>query len=146
MKNPLQGANTQMADPNEEPTVPQAAATVLLVRDSKDEGIGIRRTFDNPGGNCYFLLFFWDLPGRILITTGLKLIIANTFHAKCWILKTKEWVLGGQFGIPMEVLLYFAFVLDLLGNILITTNLNFATWQIHSVGQVKNQLFGDFEN
>ena len=33
MKNPLQGANTQMADPNEEPTVPQAAATVLLVRD-----------------------------------------------------------------------------------------------------------------
>ena len=25
MKNPLQGANTQMADPNEEPTVPQPA-------------------------------------------------------------------------------------------------------------------------
>ena len=24
MKNPLQGANTQMADPNEAPTVPQA--------------------------------------------------------------------------------------------------------------------------
>ena len=41
MKNPLQGANTQMADPNEEPTVPQAAATVLLVRDSKDEGIEV---------------------------------------------------------------------------------------------------------
>ena len=40
-KNPLQGANTQMADPNEEPTVPQAAATVLLVRDSKDEGIEV---------------------------------------------------------------------------------------------------------
>ena len=36
MKNPLQGANTQMADPNEEPTVPQPAATVLLVRDAKD--------------------------------------------------------------------------------------------------------------
>ena len=36
MKNPLQGANTQMTDPNEEPTVPQAAATVLLVRDTKD--------------------------------------------------------------------------------------------------------------
>ena len=41
MKNPLQGANTQMADPNEAPTVPQAAATVLLVRDSKDEGIEV---------------------------------------------------------------------------------------------------------
>ena len=36
MKNPLQGANTQMADPNEEPTVPQPAATGLLVRDAKD--------------------------------------------------------------------------------------------------------------
>ena len=36
MKNPLQGANTQMADPNEEPTIPQPAATVLLVRDSRD--------------------------------------------------------------------------------------------------------------
>ena len=36
MKNPLQGANTQMADPNEEPTIPQPAATVLLVRDSSD--------------------------------------------------------------------------------------------------------------
>ena len=36
MKNPLQGANTQMADPNEEPTVPQPAATVLLVRDAAD--------------------------------------------------------------------------------------------------------------
>ena len=31
MKNPLQGANTQMADPNEAPTVPQAAATVLHI-------------------------------------------------------------------------------------------------------------------
>ena len=36
MKNPLQGANTQMADPNEEPTIPQPAATVLLVRDARD--------------------------------------------------------------------------------------------------------------
>ena len=36
MKNPLQGSNTQMADPNEEPTIPQPAATVLLVRDARD--------------------------------------------------------------------------------------------------------------
>ena len=35
MKNPLQGANTQMADPNAEPTIPQPAATVLLVRDQQ---------------------------------------------------------------------------------------------------------------
>ena len=31
MKEPLKGVNTQMADPNEAPTVPQAAATVLLL-------------------------------------------------------------------------------------------------------------------
>ena len=41
MKNPLQGANTQMADPEAEPTIPQAAATVLLVRDSEKEGIEV---------------------------------------------------------------------------------------------------------
>ena len=59
MKNPLQGANTQMADPNEEPTVPQAAATVLLVRDSKDEGIEVflveRASKANIGGAFVFL-------------------------------------------------------------------------------------------
>ena len=58
MKNPLQGANTQMADPNEEPTVPQAAATVLLVRDSKDEGIEVflveRASKANFGGAFVF--------------------------------------------------------------------------------------------
>ena len=41
MKNPLQGANTQMADPKAEPTIPQPAATVLLVRDSKEEGVEV---------------------------------------------------------------------------------------------------------
>ena len=58
MKNPLQGANTQMADPNEAPTVPQAAATVLLVRDSKDEGIEVflveRASKANFGGAFVF--------------------------------------------------------------------------------------------
>ena len=58
MKNPLQGANTQMADPNDEPTVPQAAATVLLVRDSKDEGIEVflveRASKANFGGAFVF--------------------------------------------------------------------------------------------
>ena len=58
MKNPLQGANTQMADQNEEPTVPQAAATVLLVRDSKDEGIEVflveRASKANFGGAFVF--------------------------------------------------------------------------------------------
>ena len=58
MKNPLQGANTQMADPNEDPTVPQAAATVLLVRDSKNEGIEVflveRASKANFGGAFVF--------------------------------------------------------------------------------------------
>ena len=58
MKNPLQGANTQMADPNEAPTVPQAAATVLLVRDSKNEGIEVflveRASKANFGGAFVF--------------------------------------------------------------------------------------------
>ena len=58
MKNPLQGANTQMADPNEAPTVPQAAATVLLVRDSSDEGIEVflveRASKANFGGAFVF--------------------------------------------------------------------------------------------
>ena len=36
MKEPLKGVNTQMADPNEAPTVPQPAATVLLVRDTQE--------------------------------------------------------------------------------------------------------------
>ena len=47
-----------MADPNEEPTVPQAAATVLLVRDSKDEGIEVflveRASKANFGGAFVF--------------------------------------------------------------------------------------------
>jgi hypothetical protein len=30
MKNPLQGANTQMADPNEAPTVPQAGGNCFI--------------------------------------------------------------------------------------------------------------------
>ena len=58
MKNPLQGSNTQMADPNEEPTVPQPAATVLLVRDAKDEGIEVflveRASKANFGGAFVF--------------------------------------------------------------------------------------------
>ena len=58
MKNPLQGANTQMAEPNEEPTVPQAAATVLLVRDTKDQGIEVflveRASKANFGGAFVF--------------------------------------------------------------------------------------------
>ena len=58
MKNPLQGANTQMADPNEAPTVPQAAATVLLVRDSSEEGIEVflveRASKANFGGAFVF--------------------------------------------------------------------------------------------
>ena len=58
MKNPLQGSNTQMADPNEEPTVPQPAATVLLVRDAKDQGIEVflveRASKANFGGAFVF--------------------------------------------------------------------------------------------
>tara|TARA_B100000965_G_scaffold234259_1_gene196203 strand:+ start:2765 stop:3613 length:849 start_codon:yes stop_codon:yes gene_type:complete len=58
MKNPLQGSNTQMADPNDEPTVPQPAATVLLVRDSKEEGIEVflveRASKANFGGAFVF--------------------------------------------------------------------------------------------
>ena len=58
MKNPLQGANTQMADPNEKPTVPQAAATVLLVRDSQESGIEVflveRASKANFGGAYVF--------------------------------------------------------------------------------------------
>ncbi len=41
MKEPLKGVNTQMADPNEAPTVPQPAATVLLVRDTQEDGIEV---------------------------------------------------------------------------------------------------------
>ena len=41
MKEPLKGVNTQMADPNEAPTIPQPAATVLLVRDTQDDGIEV---------------------------------------------------------------------------------------------------------
>ena len=58
MKNPLQGANTQMADPEAEPTIPQAAATVLLVRDSEKEGIEVflveRASKANFGGAFVF--------------------------------------------------------------------------------------------
>ena len=58
MKNPLQGANTQMADPNAEPTIPQPAATVLLVRDSKEEGVEVflveRASKANFGGAFVF--------------------------------------------------------------------------------------------
>ena len=58
MKNPLQGANTQMADPNEKPTEPQAAATVLLVRDSQESGIEVflveRASKANFGGAYVF--------------------------------------------------------------------------------------------
>ena len=58
MKNPLQVANTQMADPEAEPTIPQAAATVLLVRDSEKEGIEVflveRASKANFGGAFVF--------------------------------------------------------------------------------------------
>ena len=58
MKNPLQGANTQMADPNEAPTIPQAAATVLLVRDASEKGIEVflveRASKANFGGAFVF--------------------------------------------------------------------------------------------
>ena len=58
MKNPLQGANTQMADPNAEPTIPQPAATVLLVRDSKEDGVEVflveRASKANFGGAFVF--------------------------------------------------------------------------------------------
>ena len=58
MKNPLQGANTQMADPKEKPTEPQAAATVLLVRDSQESGIEVflveRASKANFGGAFVF--------------------------------------------------------------------------------------------
>ena len=54
MKNPLQGANTQMADPNEE-TV-HISATVLLVRDAKD-GVEVflveRASKADFGGICF---------------------------------------------------------------------------------------------
>ena len=59
MKEPLKGVNTQMADPNEAPTVPQAAATVLSVRnDSSGQGIEVfmveRASKANFGGAYVF--------------------------------------------------------------------------------------------
>ena len=39
MKDPLKGVNTQMADPKEAPTVPQAAATVLLEMLQAEKGL-----------------------------------------------------------------------------------------------------------
>ena len=58
MKEPLKGVNTQMADPNEAPTVPQPAATVLLVRDTQDDGIEVflieRAAKTNFGGAYVF--------------------------------------------------------------------------------------------
>ena len=80
MKNPLQGANTQMADPSEEPTVPQAAATVLLVRDTKDQGIEVflveRASKANFGGAFVFPGGKVDpedgLDNMEAITTGLS--------------------------------------------------------------------------
>ena len=58
MKEPLKGVNTQMADPNEEPAVPQPAATVLLVRDTKEDGIEVflieRAAKTNFGGAYVF--------------------------------------------------------------------------------------------
>ena len=41
MEDPLKTVNTQMADPTEEPTEPQPAATVLLVRDCKGGGVEV---------------------------------------------------------------------------------------------------------
>ena len=38
---------------------------------------------------------------------GLILSLSNTFRAKCWIFKTKEEVLGGHLGIPMEMIYSF---------------------------------------
>ena len=58
MKEPLKGVNTQMADPNEAPTIPQPAATVLLVRDTQDDGIEVflieRAAKTNFGGAYVF--------------------------------------------------------------------------------------------
>ena len=58
MKEPLKGENTQMADPNEAPTVPQPAATVLLVRDTQEDGIEVflieRAAKTNFGGAYVF--------------------------------------------------------------------------------------------
>ena len=58
MEDPLKTVNTQMADPNEEPTEPQPAATVLLVRDSKGGGVEVflveRASKANFGG-AFFL-------------------------------------------------------------------------------------------
>ena len=59
MKEPLKGVNTQMADPNEAPTIPQPAATVLLVRNaSAGEGIEVfmveRASKANFGGAYVF--------------------------------------------------------------------------------------------
>ena len=39
-------------------------------------------------------------------------------------------------GIPVEMLMPFCYFVDLLGRILITTELNFVTFQIHSVQNV----------
>ena len=58
MKEPLKGVNTRMADPNEEPTIPQPAATVLLVRDTQEDGIEVflieRAAKTNFGGAYVF--------------------------------------------------------------------------------------------
>ena len=59
MKERLKGVNTQIADPNEVPTIPQPAATVLLVRDaSAGEGIEVfmveRASKANFGGAYVF--------------------------------------------------------------------------------------------
>ena len=58
MEDPLKTVNTQMADPNEEPTEPQPAATVLLVRDCKGGGVEVflveRASKANFGGAFVF--------------------------------------------------------------------------------------------
>ena len=37
---------------------------------------------------------------------------SNTFRAQCWILKTKEWVLGGHLGIPVGILMCCFFLIS----------------------------------
>jgi len=58
MEDPLKTVNTQMADPNEAPTEPQPAATVLLVRDAKEGGVEVflveRASKANFGGAFVF--------------------------------------------------------------------------------------------
>ena len=104
--------------------------------DFRDDGMGIRGTFGNPNGNSVFFLFLFLVFGvESLLQQCSILSLSKYIPRKMLDFKDEGMGIRRTFGNPSGNLV-FLFFRDFLGRILITTGLNYVTFQIHSVQNV----------